>query len=586
MSDRWRRHGVHCTRSNVDPCARLLWECLFVCPPMRPGWLTVAGGRVGVGNQTFVTNGNHPLSTLNLPLPPPTSYPLIQPRHAEALRLLAAMEPRTAPGATLTARERLELGLLPGDGDSRGIDSLHAAAVASLGLPGSHEAVAFGIRCLLALGELCLELECSERLGLIGGHHTVLRLITKGQISGDARPAVQPPRSKKSEPGVEVERASAGESAPTAVGNSSSVANGHPATREEELEGEEDEVQSAAALVAANVVSSGSSFPMRASFPTGEGSSGLGRFPLQYDFVVSNCAVRVTNDVTAASAAAAQVGSAGSTSDSVQAAGERPLDSENFSILVRPVKERQHSQFDVGFVMWPAAVILSRVLCRHPELVRGRRVLEIGAGLGLAGLVAAHLQQKPAKTTQSATHRSACPQGGATSVTLSDFNPLVLRALEANVALNAGEAAVDGVEQPTGAKSGCCSDGSADGFEQQAGSFCTGDAGTPTGQPMVRIRHLDWDKLEHLPGVKGGRSISAAEGNDPAQAPGSALERPCGKGECIDDPESDCDSNLGLLSGGSTGRRHEEGGGGGMKGIERGERFDLIIASDHICQVR
>lgn len=42
-------------------------------------------------------------------------------------------------------------------------------------------------------------------------------------------------------------------------------------------------------------------------------------------------------------------------------------------------------------VVWPPARLLSAHLCEHPELVRGKRVLEVGAGLGLVGLVAGRL---------------------------------------------------------------------------------------------------------------------------------------------------------------------------------------------------
>ena len=457
--------------------------------------------------------------------------------------------------------------------------------MASFGLPDSHEAVTFGTRCLSALGELCRELECSERLGLIGGHQMILRLMTEGHASGDAR-GVQPARSGTSEFEVEVVECSpAGVCAPTAATSRNNVGGGHPAVAEEVLEGEEDEVQSAAALVAANVVSSGSSFPMRASFPTGEGSSGLGRFPLRYDFVASGpCAVKCTDRVhssaTAISAAATQT-------DSVPAAGERrPLDGESFSILVRPVKERQHSQFDVGFVMWPAAVILSRLLCRHPELVRGQRVLEIGAGLGLAGLVAAHLQQTSSKLAEPSSRGSVDGRGGASSVTLSDFNPLVLRALEANVALNAGRAAGDAGEKPATAGSGCGREGHEDGFRQQARKLCGEDGGAPAGQPEVRVRHLDWDKLEDAPSVEGGRSNSAGEGRDRTQASGPSPGRACDIRGFGDGWRSDDDSVSGEALDGSTSGQREESGGGWTKGIKRGERFDLIIASDHICQVR
>lgn len=41
--------------------------------------------------------------------------------------------------------------------------------------------------------------------------------------------------------------------------------------------------------------------------------------------------------------------------------------------------------------LWNAAVLLSRELAAQPALVRGKAVLELGAGLGLAGITAALL---------------------------------------------------------------------------------------------------------------------------------------------------------------------------------------------------
>jgi predicted nicotinamide N-methyase len=42
-----------------------------------------------------------------------------------------------------------------------------------------------------------------------------------------------------------------------------------------------------------------------------------------------------------------------------------------------------------GCRVWPAAYVLSEFLIRTPQAVRGRRVIELGAGTGMCGMVAA-----------------------------------------------------------------------------------------------------------------------------------------------------------------------------------------------------
>lgn len=39
--------------------------------------------------------------------------------------------------------------------------------------------------------------------------------------------------------------------------------------------------------------------------------------------------------------------------------------------------------------LWPSAVALAQLVLQQPELVRGKRVCDIGSGLGLAGIAAA-----------------------------------------------------------------------------------------------------------------------------------------------------------------------------------------------------
>lgn len=66
--------------------------------------------------------------------------------------------------------------------------------------------------------------------------------------------------------------------------------------------------------------------------------------------------------------------------------------------------------------MWPSAVALSHWLMSNSNLIKNQTVLELGAGCGLTGLVAARLQ--------------------AREVILTDFNQTVLRNLLRNVRLN------------------------------------------------------------------------------------------------------------------------------------------------------
>jgi predicted nicotinamide N-methyase len=85
-------------------------------------------------------------------------------------------------------------------------------------------------------------------------------------------------------------------------------------------------------------------------------------------------------------------------------------------VLINQVTTRQSAQKDVGFVMWPSAVALSRWLVSNPQVIKDCSVLELGAGCGLSGLVAANLKPK--------------------SVILTDFNPTVLDNLRGNIVLN------------------------------------------------------------------------------------------------------------------------------------------------------
>ena len=73
---------------------------------------------------------------------------------------------------------------------------------------------------------------------------------------------------------------------------------------------------------------------------------------------------------------------------------------------IRCAKEQHRllAAFDVlehapyGFLLWESSVALARWIAAKPELVRGKGVLELGAGVGLPGLVARSLGAKVTQT--------------------------------------------------------------------------------------------------------------------------------------------------------------------------------------------
>ena len=76
-----------------------------------------------------------------------------------------------------------------------------------------------------------------------------------------------------------------------------------------------------------------------------------------------------------------------------------------------------------GARVWPASVALARFVAAHPQTVRGKRCVEVGAGVG--GLPAL-----------------AAAQAGASSVVATDGEASTLPLLRLNVASNAGECRV------------------------------------------------------------------------------------------------------------------------------------------------
>lgn len=86
---------------------------------------------------------------------------------------------------------------------------------------------------------------------------------------------------------------------------------------------------------------------------------------------------------------------------------------EDDDALLKAAGDRE--PFPFGLLLWESAIVLSRELETDADGIRGRRVLELGCGVGLAGIVAAGL--------------------GAT-VTATDHDPLALELATRNAIAN------------------------------------------------------------------------------------------------------------------------------------------------------
>eukprot|EP00002_Diphylleia_rotans_P011370 TRINITY_DN2248_c0_g1_i2.p1 TRINITY_DN2248_c0_g1~~TRINITY_DN2248_c0_g1_i2.p1 ORF type:complete len:178 (-),score=34.91 TRINITY_DN2248_c0_g1_i2:475-1008(-) len=77
------------------------------------------------------------------------------------------------------------------------------------------------------------------------------------------------------------------------------------------------------------------------------------------------------------------------------------------------------TDFDLtGQILWPAADVLAYYISTHSEMFQSKKVLELGAGVGLCALMVAKY----------------C---GATHVTLTDHNEVVMDIIRKNIDLNA-----------------------------------------------------------------------------------------------------------------------------------------------------
>ncbi|KAK5973581.1 Methyltransferase [Trichostrongylus colubriformis] len=76
-------------------------------------------------------------------------------------------------------------------------------------------------------------------------------------------------------------------------------------------------------------------------------------------------------------------------------AREKSVNIGSFSINLK----QNWNENGVAGVLWDSAIVLSEYLVAHPDLVRGRQILELGAGIGLPSIVAAKLSAEKVLTT-------------------------------------------------------------------------------------------------------------------------------------------------------------------------------------------
>ena len=74
------------------------------------------------------------------------------------------------------------------------------------------------------------------------------------------------------------------------------------------------------------------------------------------------------------------------------------------------------AQFPFGLILWESAVALSQDLYARAPNLAGKTILELGAGLGLSGVVAASLGATVTQTDHDATALRACAHTAAINV--------------------------------------------------------------------------------------------------------------------------------------------------------------------------
>ena len=72
----------------------------------------------------------------------------------------------------------------------------------------------------------------------------------------------------------------------------------------------------------------------------------------------------------------------------------------------------QRDRLPYGVALWPAAIALAHDVAARADAIRGRRVLELGAGTGLPGIVAASLGARVVQTDKHELALSVCRRNG------------------------------------------------------------------------------------------------------------------------------------------------------------------------------
>ncbi|CAN0431024.1 unnamed protein product [Ectocarpus sp. 12 AP-2014] len=205
---------------------------------------------------------------------------------------------------------------------------------------------------------------------------------------------------------------------------------------------------------------------------------------------------------------------------------------------------------EVGLRVWEAGRALAEFCLAHSGLLRGKRVLELGAGIGMTGMAVA----------------ASC---GAAEVVLTDYAPRVLANLHHNVEIN--RALLE------------AGDGRSNGDNDKPST-------TPSG---VSVRFLDWtDYCRHnassVPPAGGGGGGVRADATSGRTADGSRPDEDddrgggCPGGGCSSTAAAAVGSGEGGARHTGTGRVNECGGG---EGDSLGTP-EVVLAADVVYDVK